>query len=50
MGVAANRISWTVWSWNNPGSCSQPSLLSDWSGTPLAGQGQLIHDALAFLL
>jgi hypothetical protein len=49
-GVAANRISWTVWSWNTPGSCGQPSLLSDWFGTPLSGQGQLIHDALAYLL
>jgi aryl-phospho-beta-D-glucosidase BglC (GH1 family) len=45
----ANRISWAVWSWNNPGSCSQPSLIADWTGTPLAGQGQLVHDDLAAL-
>ena len=49
MGISADRISWTVWSWNDPGSCSQPSLIADWSGTPLPGQGQLIHDALAML-
>jgi hypothetical protein len=48
-GVAADRISWAVWSWNTPGDCSQPSVLADWSGTPIAGQGQLIHDALANL-
>lgn len=45
----AHGISWTIWSWNSPGSCSQPSVLADWSGTPLSGQGQLIHDRLAAL-
>lgn len=45
-GIAANRMGWTIWSWNSPGQCSQPSVLADWSGTPLAGQGQLIHDTL----
>jgi hypothetical protein len=48
-GRSGDRISWTAWSWNEPGSCSQPSLIADWSGTPLAGQGQLVHDALAAL-
>jgi hypothetical protein len=48
-GVGADRISWTVWSWNAPGSCSQPSLLASWAGVPLPGQGQLIHDALGYL-
>jgi hypothetical protein len=45
-GVAANSMSWTVWSWNDPGSCSQPSVIADWNGTPLQYQGQLIHDTL----
>jgi aryl-phospho-beta-D-glucosidase BglC (GH1 family) len=49
MGVAADRISWSVWSWNSPGSCSQPSLIADWNGTPLAGQGSLVHSTLAAL-
>jgi hypothetical protein len=49
MGISANRISWAVWSWNSPGQCSQPSLIADWSGTPLAGQGRLVHDSLAAL-
>jgi aryl-phospho-beta-D-glucosidase BglC (GH1 family) len=48
-GVAADRISWTMWGWNSPGDCSQPSIISDWNGTPMHGQGQLIHDALANL-
>jgi aryl-phospho-beta-D-glucosidase BglC (GH1 family) len=46
MGNPANRMSWTIWAWNDPGTCSQPSLLADWDGTPLAGQGQLIRDRL----
>jgi endoglucanase len=45
----AKAMSWTIWSWNNPGSCQQPSLLSSMDGTPLPGQGQLIHDRLATL-
>jgi endoglucanase len=49
MGLASDPISWTVWSWNSPGSCSQPSLIADWQGTPLTGQGSLIHNALASL-
>ena len=49
LGIASDRISWAVWSWNDPGSCSQPSLIADWNGTPLAGQGQLIHDVLGYL-
>jgi hypothetical protein len=50
MGVAANSMSWTIWSWNAPGECSQPSVIADWWGTPLMDQGQLIHDALLYLL
>ncbi len=42
-------ISWTVWSWNSPGECSQPTVLADWSGTPMPGQGRLIFDALGYL-
>lgn len=30
-----------------PRERTEPSVLADWSGTPLAGQGQLIHDTLA---
>jgi hypothetical protein len=48
-GVTADRISWTMWGWNSPGDCSQPSIISNWNGNPLAGQGQLIHDAMANL-
>jgi endoglucanase len=47
MGDAANRMSWTIWSWNNPGSCQQPSVIADWEGTPLPGQGEMIKAALA---
>jgi endoglucanase len=47
--LQAKGISWTIWGWSAPGSCTQPSVLADWSGTPLAGQGQLIHDTLAAL-
>jgi endoglucanase len=46
-GRKSARMSWAIWSWNDPGSCSQPSVIADWSGTPLPGQGQLIHDRLA---
>ncbi len=45
-GIAGNRMGWAIWSWNSPGECSQPTVLADWNGTPLAGQGQLIHDRL----
>jgi aryl-phospho-beta-D-glucosidase BglC (GH1 family) len=47
MGNALNRIGWTIWSWNNPGSCQQPSIIADWAGDPLTGQGQLIKQTLA---
>jgi aryl-phospho-beta-D-glucosidase BglC (GH1 family) len=43
------RISWTAWSWSDPGSCAQPSVIADWQGTPLWGQGQLVHDVMAEL-
>ena len=45
----ARGIGWTIWSWNAPGSCEQPSVLASHDGTPLAGQGQLIYDRLAAL-
>jgi endoglucanase len=48
-GSSDRRISWTIWSWNVPGDCTQPSVIADWAGTPLGGQGQLIHDRLAAL-
>lgn len=34
-GDPTRRMSWTVWGWSDPGSCAQPSLLADWTGTPL---------------
>ncbi|GAC1545186.1 MAG: hypothetical protein NVS2B7_19850 [Herpetosiphon sp.] len=46
-GVAGNRMSWTIWSWNTPGDCTQPSVIANWNGTPLHEQGVLIHDRLA---
>lgn len=45
-GVTGNAMSWTIWSWNSPGECTQPSVLADWNGTPLQSQGQLVHDTL----
>ena len=42
----AYRMSWTIWSWNNPGNCSQPSVIADWDGHPLPGQGELIQQAM----
>ncbi len=42
----ARDMSWTIWGWSAPGSCSQPSVLATWSGLPLGGQGVLIHHAL----
>lgn len=47
LGKPANRMSWTIWSWNNPGNCSQPSIIADWDGTPLPGQGEMVKQALA---
>jgi lysophospholipase L1-like esterase/aryl-phospho-beta-D-glucosidase BglC (GH1 family) len=59
MGNSQNRMSWTIWGWSAPGSCSQPSVINDWNGGPLVddanatfarslgnSQGQLVHDAL----
>jgi hypothetical protein len=43
---SARNISWTIWGWSAPGSCSQPSVLATWSGLPLGGQGVLIARAL----
>ena len=42
MGVAGNRMSWTIWSWANPGNCLQPSVIADWEGTPLGDQGAMV--------
>lgn len=46
MGEPANQISWTIWSWNAPKECSQPSIIADWDGTPLLDQGLLIFERL----
>ena len=46
MGDRSRRMSWTIWSWNSPGECSQPTVLADWNGTPIADQGALVHDRL----
>ncbi len=45
-GDPANRMSWTIWSWNSPGECSQPSIIADWAGTPLPEQGSLVYERL----
>lgn len=45
-GHPENRMSWAIWSWFAPGECSQPSIIQDYNGTPLHGQGQLIYDYL----
>ncbi len=45
-GDPENRMSWTIWSWNSPGECSQPTVLADWNGTPMPDQGQLVYDKL----
>jgi endoglucanase len=47
LGKRSNRMSWTIWSWNNPGNCSQPSIIANWSGVALPGQGQLVKRTLA---
>ncbi|MEV4423554.1 glycoside hydrolase family 5 protein [Patulibacter sp. NPDC049589] len=47
LGSAANSMGWTIWSWNAPGSCQQPSVIADWEGTPLGDQGKLIKSELA---
>lgn len=39
-------MSWAIWSWNAPGEVSQPTVLADWNGTPIAEQGTLIYEAL----
>jgi endoglucanase len=46
MGEPANRMSWTIWSWNAPNECSQPSVIADWRGTPLPEQGLLVYERL----
>jgi len=43
---AAIRISWGVRSWNQPGNCGYPSIIADWSGTPLGARGLAVHDHL----
>ena len=45
-GNVANKMSWAIWSWSVPGDCTQPSIIADWNGTPLPGQGVLIYDYL----
>jgi hypothetical protein len=40
------RIGWGVRAWNEPGNCSLPSVLADWSGTPLGAQGEAVRARL----
>ena len=45
----AHNISWLGWSWvvipgANP--CGYPQLISDYTGTPIAGMGELIYQHL----
>jgi hypothetical protein len=44
-GLSANQMGWLGWAWNGPGSCSWPSLIADWVGTPDT-MGQPIHDRM----
>ena len=46
MDKPENSMSWTIWSWNSPGECSQPSLIADWEGAPLPDQGRLVYESL----
>jgi aryl-phospho-beta-D-glucosidase BglC (GH1 family) len=48
-GQAQNAISWTAWSWSAPGSCQQPSVINDWTGTPIGGSGVVIRDRMLAL-
>jgi hypothetical protein len=40
------RFGWGIRSWNVPGDCGYPSVIADWSGTPLGEQGQIVRDRL----
>jgi aryl-phospho-beta-D-glucosidase BglC (GH1 family) len=40
-----HHISWLAWSWQ-PGSCSGPSLLADWSGAPSVPYGSYIKQRM----
>ena len=45
----AHGIGYLAWAWN-VGSCrGEPSLITDWAGTPTQTYGQLYHDHLAAL-
>ena len=45
----ANGVSYLAWAWN-VGSCSaEPSLITDYSGTPTQTYGLCYHDHLAAL-
>lgn len=44
-GISANKMGWTGWAWNSPGSCGFPSIIADWNGTP-STMGQPEHDRL----
>jgi hypothetical protein len=40
------HIGWGVRSWAQPGDCAYPSIIADWSGTPLGAQGLAVRDHL----
>ena len=42
---SAHHMSWLAWAWE-PGSCSGPSLITDWSGTPTIPYGSYIQQQM----
>jgi hypothetical protein len=41
----AHDMSWLAWGWN-PGPCGAPSLIQDWSGTPISPYGAYIRQQI----
>jgi len=43
---AGVRVGWGIRSWNQPGDCGYPSIISDFAGSPLGDQGALVRGHL----
>lgn len=41
-----NQIHWSAWAWYVNG-CSFPSIIADWTGTPITGVGELVKSYLS---
>src|ERR1051326_1844121 len=41
----AQHMSWLAWGWS-PGPCGGPSLLKDWTGTPISPYGDYIRQQM----